>query len=267
MTTNDTPDIDWVVDSRRFDAVAENYDAYRPGYPEALVETLLAMTGLQVGSRILEVGCGTGKATLPFARRGFSMLCIEPGSNLASVARRNLKDYPRVAFEVVAFEDWVEREHEFDLVISAQAFHWVPKATGYAKAAKALKKNAHLALFWNMPVDPAGEITLELERVYRERAPELVKGQRPIEDRIREREAEIASSGFFGDVITHRFPWSAQYDTPQYVGLLGTHSDHLRLSEEVRASLFEGVAQVIDRHGGAIEKPYLTVLHVARLAV
>ncbi|MBM3130763.1 MAG: hypothetical protein FJ009_19315 [Chloroflexi bacterium] len=59
-------------------------------------------------------------------------------------------------------------------------------------------------------------------------------------------------------------PWSARYDTTQYLGLLNTYSDHLLLTPQVRQYLFDGVAQVIARYGGFIEKLYLAVLFVAQ---
>jgi SAM-dependent methyltransferase len=255
---------DWQERSRSFDRVADLYDAHRPGYPEALVESVIALAGLRPGSRILEIGSGTGKATAPFARRGFSILCIEPGRDLASVAARKFTDYPAVAFEAVRFEDWPERDGEFDLVMAAQAFHWVPKEIGYAKAARALKPGGHLALFWNRNPDPQGQLSSDLERVYQERAPELFDTPTACEEQENQRTLDdITASGHFGPVQMQKFPWSARYDTRQYLGLLNTYSDHLALPEATRASLFEGVAQVIARHGGTIERPYVAVLYVA----
>jgi 2-polyprenyl-3-methyl-5-hydroxy-6-metoxy-1,4-benzoquinol methylase len=72
------------------DEVALLYDAVRPGYPEALFDDVVALSGIPPGGRILEVGCGTGQATVPFARRGYRILCVELGENLAAVARHNL---------------------------------------------------------------------------------------------------------------------------------------------------------------------------------
>ncbi len=252
--------------SRSFDRVADLYDAHRPDYPEALIESIIAMAGLRPDSRILEVGSGTGKATAPFARRGFSILCVEPGHNLAAVAARKFADYPAVAFETVPFEEWCERPGEFDLVMSAQAFHWVPKEVGYAKAAHALKPGGHLALFWNRNPGPQGEMFNDLERVYRERAPELEAPTLSCEREIQQILDDIAASGHFGPVQVKKFPWSACYDTRQYLGLLNTYSDHLALPEAVRAGLFEGVAEVINRHGGTVERPYVAVLYIAAKA-
>jgi len=253
--------------SRSFDRVADLYDAHRPAYPEALVESVIALAGLRPGSRILEVGSGTGKATAPFARRGFSILCLEPGHNLAAVAARKFADYPAVAFETVRFEEWPESQGKFDLVMAAQAFHWVPKEVGYAKAARALKPGGHLALFWNRNPGPQGQIFSELERVYRERAPELAEAPTVSHERETQQTLDdITASGHFGPVQVKKFPWSACYDTRQYLGLLNTYSDHLALPEATRASLFEGVAEVIERHGGSIERPYVAVLYVAAKA-
>jgi len=120
-------------------------------------------------------------------------------------------------------------------------------------------------LFWNMYPDPTDAIFLDLRKVYEERAPELAARSSSCEDLLKQREADIWDSGLFDNVSVTRFPWSVKYDALQYVGLLGTYSDHLRLSEERRSRLYAGVREVITQHGGIIEKPYLAVLYVAQV--
>jgi SAM-dependent methyltransferase len=265
MTHTPDTEIDWREESKRFDGVADRYATYRPAYPEALIDTLIALTGIPVEGKILEIGSGTGKATLPFAQRGFSIVCIEPGQNLVAVAAQALRNYPRVEFEAVAFEQWHERPGEFDLVMSAQAFHWIPKTIGYAKAARALKARGYLALFWNMYPDLTDAIFLDLRKVYEEHVPKWSRQPNSCEELIKQREADIWDSRCFGNVKVERFPWSVQYDAAQYVGLLGTYSDHLRLPEEQRKRLYDGVTEVITQHGGIIQRPYLAVLYVAQV--
>src|SRR5918911_3342325 len=89
-----------------FDEAASLYDEVRPGYPEDLFDDVVSLSGIPAGGRILEIGCGTGQATVPFARRGYRILCIELGENMAAVARGNLKAYPRAAVRVGPFEEW-----------------------------------------------------------------------------------------------------------------------------------------------------------------
>ena len=82
---------------RTFDAVAEEYQDARPEYPEGLYEALISLTGVVAGAdELCEVGCASGKATLPLARRGFAIRCVELGGALAAEARRNLAGFERV---------------------------------------------------------------------------------------------------------------------------------------------------------------------------
>ena len=264
--TKPDEDIIWKENSRSFNRVAELYDTYRPSYPEELVESIISTTGIQPDGRILEIGCGTGKATTLFARRNFSMLCIEQGENLAAFAAGKLHQFSRVKFETAAFEDWVEQPNEFDLVISAQAFHWIPKEIGFAKTARALKTSGYIALFWNLYPAPEGEIAAALREVYQTHVPELADRANYDEDKIKQREMEINESGYFAPVSVTRFPWMARYSAAHYSGLLGTYSDHLRLPRETKQPLLEGIAEVISNFGGYIETPYTTVLYLAQKA-
>jgi 16S rRNA A1518/A1519 N6-dimethyltransferase RsmA/KsgA/DIM1 with predicted DNA glycosylase/AP lyase activity len=88
-----------------FDGAAALYDEVRPGYPEGLFDDIVSLSGVPSGGRVLEVGCGTGQATLPLARRGYEILCVELGGNLAAVARRNLAGYPGVEVLTGDFEE------------------------------------------------------------------------------------------------------------------------------------------------------------------
>lgn len=133
-----------------FDAVAALYDEARPGYPAEIVEAIVERAGLPAEGRILEIGCGTGQITRPFAERGYAILALELGPALAALAADHLRPYPRARIQTVAFEDWPAERAAFDLVLSAQAFHWIEPAPGLAKAAEALKPEGALALVWHI---------------------------------------------------------------------------------------------------------------------
>ncbi len=159
-----------------FDEAALLYDEVRPGYPEALFDDVVSLSGIPSGGRILEIGCGTGQATVPFARRGYHILCVELGENLAAVARRNLEAYPRVEVRTGDFERWPLEEGTFDLAVSATAFHWLDPAVAYPKVAMALKPGGAIALFWNVHVhsDASDSFFEAAQEVYEREAPEIV---------------------------------------------------------------------------------------------
>ena len=134
-----------------FNTAPTLYEDVRPGYPEELIQDVLDISGLNDHSRILEIGCGTGKATRPFAERGYELICLDIGADLLAVAKKKLKAFPNLSFVEYAFEEW-ESDGKFDLIISATAFHWVDPKVRYLKASEVLKSKGFLAVFSNQHV-------------------------------------------------------------------------------------------------------------------
>jgi SAM-dependent methyltransferase len=244
-----------------FDRKAELYDAARPSYAEAMVDEVIARSGIAADGKILEIGAGTGKATLPFARRGRRLLALEPGGNLAAVLRRNLAGFPKVGIETTTFEAWGGADGSFDLVISAQALHWVDPAVRYAKAAAALRPKGALALIRNEIADLAPALRADLEAAYARffPAPIWTAARNTIDAQRRDLTAEIEGSGLFTRVHAAFFPCPVSYSRRQYLDLLDTHSDHVLLEDGLRVPLYQAIAEAIDRHGGSIEVPYVSM--------
>src|SRR5690348_7947833 len=163
-----------------FDRVALLYDQVRPGYPDALFDDIAALSGSGPGGRVLEIGCGTGKASVALARRGCRVCCVELGANLAAIARRHLAPYPGCEVHVGAFEDWSVPPDGFDLAVAAQAFHWLDPAVALQKIAGALKPGGSIALVSNKVVQgedverggPA-DFATAVQEVYRRWAPDM----------------------------------------------------------------------------------------------
>jgi len=253
--------------SEIFDEVAQLYDVVRPDYPEALIKDVIELANLPPAATILEIGTGTGKATVPFASRGYTIHCLEPGRNLAAVASKNLHSYPNVVIEIIKFEDWPLQEAAFDLVISAQAFHWIPSKIGYPKAAQALKKEGHIAVFWNFSPNPDNEIFKELLEAYQTHAPSMGwRKTASLKSLMKKRENWIIESGCFKNLTIKQYPWSTQYSVEQYLGILNTQTDYRTLPEASQQGLSQAIKEIFDVHGGLIERPYLSALFFAQKA-
>jgi SAM-dependent methyltransferase len=257
-----------------FDRVALLYDQVRPGYPDALFDDIAALSGSGPGGQVLEIGCGTGKASVPLARRGYRVSCVELGANLAAIARRNLAPYPGCEVHVGAFEDWRGSPEAFDLAVAAQAFHWLDPAQALPKIAAALKPGASIALVRNAVVqaedsEPGSpqDFATAVQEIYHRWAPPMARNWTPPPraDDLRHEEAEhLAASGLFGPVAVRHYPWRAAYSTHEYTALLETASDHLVLDGGTRRSLLDGIAELIDdRFGGQIVRSYVACLYMA----
>lgn len=253
-----------------FNKAARDYDAVRPGYPDELYRDVIRLSGIPDDGRILEVGCGTGQATIPLAERGYRMLCLDIGGELLAIAREKCRGYPNVDFMKVSFEDWEPEPSAFNLLISATAFHWVDPEVGYPKAAQILVEDGCIALFWNMHPTPYTGFFSDVQEVYRRVVPEWGDpwDSPTTEERIRRQIGEIDATSLFGEAAVRSYRWSATFDREGYLRLLDTFSDHGRLEEHRRAELYAGIGEVIDeRYGGSIERPYISVLYVARKKV
>jgi SAM-dependent methyltransferase len=250
-----------------FNTVAQDYDAIRPGYPEELVNDIFSFASLPSTSRCLEIGCGTGQATLPFARRGCEILCLDIGEQLLARAAEKLRPFPAVRFQKVAFENWPPESELFDLFFSATAFHWVPPEIGYPKAAQVLRSGGTLALFWNVhPLEKEGFFA-EVDEVYQRYYPGWVA--------LEKRPSKISpdpsitqlidGTGLFGAVDARVYPSPQGYSTAQYIQLINTFSDHLAMPEKARFELYSGIADLIERrYAGKVIKNAQTELFLAR---
>lgn len=251
-----------------FNEDAELYDRARPGYPAALFVDLAALSDVGPGCRVLEIGCGTGQATLPLAERGCEIICIELGANMAAVAKRKLAGFPSVQVVVSAFEDWPLPTEPFDVVFAATAFHWLDPAVRVVKAADALRMGGTLATVSTHHVAGGDtEFFNEAQACYERWDPTNT----PIGLRLQSATAiprdseELDRSGRFGPTTFRRYEWERSYSTSAYIETLMTYSGHRALAPEARTNLLAGIAHLIEsRNGGRITKRYMTELRIAR---
>jgi SAM-dependent methyltransferase len=252
-----------------FDMAAATYEAARPSYPPELFEDLVELAELQRGDRLLEVGCATGTATRPLLERGFSIVCVELGDHLASLARDNLAGLA-VEITVAPFEEWQGQPESFDLVYAATSWHWLDPLIRYRKAHQLLRPSGHLA-FWSashaFPSDFDPFFT-EIQQVY-DSLGESVDNEwpPPAPDRVPDQRDEIEASGLFDHVFVRRYVWAKTYSAEEYIALLDTFSGHISMDEGKRGRLYQEIRQLISRRNPQqIRRHWQAILHVAHRA-
>ena len=260
-----------MADRRRlratFEEVPELYDRARPLYPAELFDDLVSFAGLEAGSQVLEIGCGTGQATLPLAERGFDIVGVELGTGLAAVARRKLAGFPRVEVVNTVFEEWQASDESFDAVVAFTAFHWVDPEVRYAKAARLLRTGGCLAVAEteHVLVEGGDPFWAEVQADYDAVVPSDRNRPPPGPEEVGDLRAQLEETGLFVDVEVRRYLADVTYSGEEYVGVLDTYSPNRAMQPATRERLYDAIRRRIEaRPSRTVRKTYLFTLNLAR---
>jgi SAM-dependent methyltransferase len=270
-----------------FDQIAEEYDRWRPAYPDELVDRALEVAAIGSGDRVLEVGCGSGQLTRSLLARGLNVTAIEPGAQLRSLAERNLGGAGEIQFVDARFEDAELREGGFQAIFSAAAFHWVDPDAGWERAARLLAPDGTLALIQYCALDdPASSrdheaLLAAMTRV----APELAAAWPPVRDLatilagVQERRENISevwawigrteiarprAAEVFGEIQIATMPTVFEQTADEVNSSLRTTSPFQRLDADRRQVLEDENTAIYERLGRPIRSDLLAVLVAAR---
>jgi trans-aconitate methyltransferase len=240
-----------------FGEVAEEFDRVRMSYPAELIEDVVEYGG---HSRALEVGAGTGKATCQFVQRGLCIVAVEPDQAMAEVLARNITG---VEIAHSTFEDFPLTER-FNLLFSADAWHWTQPQTRWQKAAEALAAGGVLALFWNHERIAGKDQRHAVLDVYATHAPAIVVNDDPVP----EHELfnvwpgnELMARDEFIDHQGRVYTSTRTVPGADYVTHVSTRSQVRMLDEATRQRMLAALADTL---GDSVPLDVSTVLYLAR---
>jgi hypothetical protein len=258
--------------SKVFGEVAELYDAARPGYSDAMVTEVLAYAAL--GDRTaVEVGAGTGKATVPFAALGIPLVCVEPDARMAAVLRRNTAGCPNVRVEVGDFEQWQPGGRRHGLLFAASAWNFLDPDRRWDLVHAALAPGGAVALVRNPHGIHDAALRAGLAGIgdrhgitgspHRFLASDL-SGDEPGNWDQAWPDTECRRDGRFTDLRSVRFRQDLRYDTARYLGYLTSLSAYRVLPDDHREQALAEAGRLLDAHGGGIDVRQVTDVFLAR---
>ncbi len=126
--------------TERFGDRAREYAAYRPGYPDAAIDEVLAGLGAPASLTVADVGAGTGISARAIAERGARVIAIEPNAAMREAAH----PHARVSWRDGTGEATSLDDASVDLVCACQAFHWFATPQALAEFRRIARDRAAL---------------------------------------------------------------------------------------------------------------------------
>ena len=245
-----------------FGSVASAYERFRPGYPDSLVDEVLAYAERPIGNA-LEIGAGTGKATRVFAARGIKVTATEPDPEMLRELRQHVPTTVTTARST--FED-LPLAQTYDLVFVAAALHWTSPDRRWPRVAALLAPAGIFASFGG-PIRVADP---DVEKAVREARSQFLADDEvqppdgtPRDSPMQWPGTELTRSDLFTDVrqsiIERRITMTAR----DYVGHLSTISAYLELPDSDRQQVLNRIAEVLPEQVSVAAD---LTLHLARLA-
>ncbi len=243
--------------SLSFGSVAAAYERFRPGYPDELVDMVLAYAGRPTRTA-LEIGAGTGKATRAFAARGIVVTATEPDPAMLAELRKHVP--PTVVTVQAAFED-LPLEPAYDLVYAAASLHWTDPDQRWERVGAMLTDGGVFACLGG----PMYLADPDLEDAVTAIASEFLVADEVVptdtNTRMRWPGNELIESDLFTDVRQCEIERRVRMPALDYIGHLSTISAYLALPEDARTAVLDRILGVLPEQVTLIAD--LTV-HLAR---
>ena len=230
-----------------------NYDRMRPTYGQKIFDDIINYSELNNLKSALEVGIGTGQATLPILKTGCKVTAVELGKNMAEYVKQKFLEFGNFEVFNLDFERFSAEDDTYDIIYSATAFHWIPEEIGFTKAYRLLKPNGTIALFWNHPFVNRQDEALhnEIRRIYEKYRP---NGQAPVEfdESMCSKYADILNEYGFKNIETRIYRQTRGLSADEYISLLNTYSDHRTLDIDIKNGLENEIKKAINKLGGEL---------------
>lgn len=239
-----------------------SYRAGRPDYPPAVYEALGRRCGLGSGTRVLEVGPGTGLVTAHLLNEAAEVVVIEPDPEMAAYLSDRFAAV-RVINDTFEHADLGERQ--FDLVVAATSFHWVDQSVGIPTISRVLKPGGWVALWWTIfdDRDRPDPFRDQLQALTGEDDP---GGQSRVDFQmdIDGRQRDLRVLGGLERVDAQTVRWTIDMDREQLEALYASFINVARRREDEKRRLLQRVAAAAEALGPTITRSFLTVLYTGQ---
>jgi SAM-dependent methyltransferase len=249
-----------------FDAVAEIYHDVRPSYPSQLFDHLFEL--LPSNPLIVEVGPGTGQATVDLLARGAHVHAIELGASMAeNLARTITSDRLRVT--VADFETVPLPPQSFDALFSATAYHWIGPDAQLQRPIELLKRGALIAIVDLIQVESEIDCGFfaKAQPIYERLGQRHIGPPPPRRDQVCPPiHTDLAQNARFSALNMRTYDWDQTYTAAKYRKLLLSYSATQLMEPTVRETLLNEIEHlIVNEFANTVTRPIVVTLTTANV--
>jgi SAM-dependent methyltransferase len=255
------------VRARAFDAWADEYERYRPGYPPALFDLIAERLTLPARAAVVDLGAGTGKVARAAAARSWRVTAVDPGAPMLAVLRERAgAEHLEVEIIQASAEATGLSAASFDAALAGEAYHWFDAPAALAEMARIVRPGGGIAFFWNVGDAEPSPLVAGERRLVAEYGIDGSDVRKP--GPLPETRDAVRAAGAFEEPEFHQVRHVVPMSGSDYLGLAYTKS-HLRtapveLQERYRRSFTDMLAALGIGSDDQVEVPYVVDCWIAR---
>lgn len=247
--------------TQRFSHRVDDYQRYRPGYPDELIETLRHYCALKPGDPVADVGAGTGIFTQKLIEVGLQVYAIEPNTAMRNMAEQQLGKAPNFTSLDGSAESSGLDSSSVRLITVAQAFHWFNNTPAHMEFTRVLQADGYLALIWNRR---------RMQQAFQQAYESLLQRNAPDYGKVNHMDiGDDQISDFFGHRQVNKlcFDYRQQLDFDGLLGRVKSSSYCPQESSPEFAQLRNELEKLFHQHAtnGRIDFDYDTELFIGRM--
>jgi ubiquinone/menaquinone biosynthesis C-methylase UbiE len=243
-----------------FSKVSKLYDSARPSYPAKLVNDIFRKAKINNKSKILDIGCGPGTATQLFAKKNCQIIGIDIGKSLISIAKKKALKNCNISYRTTSFEKSRFKPENFNLIYSAQAWHWIDPNIAYVKAHELLESGGHLALFWKNEEFEKNKFMRKVSNLFVKHCGK--KNRKPVA--IKKAEKELKKCKLFHPYEKKEYLVKIKFARKKFSDMIHTYSWVIALSGKNKENFETEFSKLLEKQNKNFTIPYKYTLLIAK---
>ena len=223
-----------------FGALSKEYKVARRGYPDEVFKYLKSFVAKDIPIT-LDVGCGTGIATLQLKNHGFDVIGVDKDADMIRIAQQN---DPSINYVVASADKLPFATNRFDIITAFTSLHWFDDPASMTEIGRVLKDGGFFfaALKENRSDARSSAFQKEYQQILKKYCGENYNSARDYHPK------KLFSDSGFVEINEQSFDVDEHYSVEESLVLIRSLSFWNSVSESEKENMLNDLRAVFERY-------------------